>query len=176
MSTGVQNRAQSPAFDVFANVARHNGFVNPGAPEPTSRHQERIGAMVTPIQHSNGVKVTIAGASTRPNPASSPSTRTASVQHAQVSARGVVGRNYASKQGSGAQQNAKPIAGTANIFNVGGTGGRSAILVKAPSQGDVVHMKVRGGHMRHKDPTSHPLVGTPKKIHMGFNHVGWTKA
>jgi len=167
-------RPQSPAFEVSSMVARHNGFKNAGAPEPTSRLQERIGAMVTPIQHHNGVKVVIAGASTRPNPASSPSTRIASVQHAEISARGVVGRNYASKQGSGAQQKAKPIAGTADIFNVGGTGGRSAILVKASNQKDVVSRKVHGGATVHQDPTKKHLVGIPKKVHIGFNHVGWT--
>lgn len=174
MGTGIQNRPQAPAFDVHSMVARHNGFVNAGAPEATPRRQERIGAKVTPTQHHNGVKTTIAGATTRPNPAATPSTRTKSIQHSQVAARGVVGRNYASKQGSGAQQKARPIAGTTDVFNVGGTGGRSANLIKVTGgQKAVAGAKVRSGHKMGTDPTHKPLVGNPTPIHMGFNHVGW---
>jgi len=180
MGTGLQTRVQVPAFEVHDIVARHNGFLNAGAPESTPRRQERVGAKLTPIQHSHALRGAIAGAHLPANPASNPSTRLASVQHSRVTSRDVIGSNYASRKGSGSGNHPKPIAGTDDIFNVGGSGGRSAILVKVPhavnlkAHGTHVALrKAHGGASPKNDPTKAPLIPPSVPVHMGFNHVGY---
>jgi hypothetical protein len=185
MGTGVQNRPQSPAFQVTGLVAHQNGFKNAGAPAPTPRNQKRVGAGETPIQHTNGTKVAQAGFNLPESAAVNPTTRTASAQHSRQSARGITGTNYASKKGSGSNNLPKSIAGTSDVFNVGGTGGRSAQLVHIPSAANapaaaksskVAKLKVRNGMSKGNDPTEQPLQTVMTPVHMGFNHVGYRKS
>lgn len=185
MGTGLQARPQSPAFEVTDIVARHNGFVNPGAPEETPRNQERIGSGSTrtrgTVGGNNVIKKTIAGATTRPNASTDPTTRRTSIVASRQHARGIVGTNFTSRKGSGSVNKPRPIAGTDDVFNVGGTGGRSAILVKLPHaahlpnlSSHVAQRKARGGATQKMDPSNAPLkarVAVP--VHMGFNHVGY---
>ena len=193
MGTGIQNRPQAPAFQVEGVIAHQNGFKNPGAPSAsvTSRHQARIGAQTGPNEHratvqgNNYVKRPVAGAQAIPNQGATPTTRTAFVQHGRVAARGIVGHNTASQKGSGSNNLPKPVAGTADIFNVGGTGGRSANLVRVPHAANappaaksakIAQLHARGGHSMATDPT-HAALTAPQAVpvHIGFNHVGYRK-
>jgi hypothetical protein len=187
MGTGVQNRPQSPAFDVSSEASYVFGFNNAGPPEPTPRTQKRIGAEqghkvphTGTIHGNNTLKRSPAGSHQPTNPLQNPTTREASVHVARVAARDLVNNNLASRGGPGARQNPKSVAGFPDLFNVGGTGGRSANLVKipvgtSPNKGKTVAaLRSRNGSTASNDPTHAPLTApSATPVHMGFVHVGY---
>jgi hypothetical protein len=180
-TTAPAPREQAGAFDIPSTVP-HTRLTSGTGTEPTRRLQARVGAEQTPIQAHNTTKRAVAGTSSPTNPAVNPVTRRSSLVASRSNARGLTGNNSQSRLGSGTPSpKPKSVAGMPEVYNVGGEGGHSSVLVKIQHHGNtqakhtarVVALRVRNGVVAGKDTTKQPLT-QPKgtKIYAGFHHVG----